>query len=118
MDERISRWTRQKTAKEVGELLQAAGVSGVPVQNSEDLLYKDEHLKERKFFRKMVFPPSDREPDSFIVNGLPFFINGYRPTGDLAPAPEMGWDTRYVVENILGKSREWYDEAVKAEAFI
>jgi len=118
LDERISRWTRQKTAKEVGELLQAAGVSGVPVQNSEDLLYKDEHLKERKFFRKMVFPPSDREPDSFIVNGLPFFINGYRPTGDLAPAPEMGWDTRYVVENILGKSREWYDEAVKAEAFI
>ena len=28
LDERISRWTRQKTAKEVGELLQAAGVSG------------------------------------------------------------------------------------------
>lgn len=118
LDERVSVWTGQKTANEVSELLQTAGVSGAPVQSSEAVLYEDEHLKERGFFKKIVFPPSDRLPDNFIVNGLPFLINGCRFSEDSRPAPEMGIHTKYVVEHILGKSEEWYNEAAAAEAFV
>ncbi len=118
LDEHITQWTKQRSAEEAVQILQRAGVSCVPLQSAEDLLYRDEHLRERKYFREMKFPESDRLPESFLVNGLPFRINGKTGESEVAPAPEMGAHTEYVVMSLLGKSKEWFDSASVEEAFV
>ncbi len=118
LDKLVERWTELRSADEAAEILQRAGVSCVPVQNAEEVLYDDEHLKERRCFREMKFQESGKFPEKFIVNGLPFSIGGIRGESKVDPAPEMGAHTEYVVMSLLGKSREWFDEAAAEEAFV
>lgn len=118
LDNFVGRWTRGKAPGEVGEILQDAGVSGVPVQNDTDILYHDIHLKERCFFKKVVFPPSDKYPESLIITGLPIRIDDRIASNNIEPAPEMGKHTEFVMTSILGKSKEWFDSAEKEDAFV
>lgn len=52
LDTRLSRWTSRRTAREVMEHLQAAGVAAGMVQSTRQLL-EDPHLKDRGFFMEM-----------------------------------------------------------------
>jgi crotonobetainyl-CoA:carnitine CoA-transferase CaiB-like acyl-CoA transferase len=117
LDARVSGWTRRHTPEEVGNILQSAGVSGVPVQSAQDMLYRDEHLKARKYFMEMNFEPSDQYPPKFIITGplMRFPERTYPHT--VSPAPSVGQDTHFVLTQILGKSEEWIESAREEEAF-
>ncbi len=118
LDERVEEWTKLRSREEAARILQRAGVSCAPVQSAEDVLYSDEHLRAREYFREMRFPCSEKLPESFLVNDLPFRIDGKTGERGVSPAPEMGAHTEYVVMSLLGKSREWYDAAAAEEAFV
>jgi len=109
LDEYVGKWAATKTPEEVGELLQAAGVSGAPVQTNWDLLNKDEHMKQRGYFIPVDLEPDGKYPDTFrICNMVGIMSNVDYPT-QFRRAPAWGEHTEYVLKEILGKSQEWID---------
>ena len=109
LDRRIGEWAIEKTPYEVGELCQAAGVSGVPVQTNYDMLHKDVHLKDRGFFVPVDLEPLGKYPENFeVTNSVPIMSNVERRTG-FHRAPAWGEHTEYVLRDILGKSQDWID---------
>ncbi len=110
IDEQLSRWTSDKTAQEVMELLQSAGVPAGVVQRSSDLL-KDPQLAHRGFYRYMDHPEMGNVP----YTGHQFRISGY-DSGPRFPAPLLSQDNEYVLRDLLGMTDDEITEAVIADA--
>jgi crotonobetainyl-CoA:carnitine CoA-transferase CaiB-like acyl-CoA transferase len=93
----IGSWTRDGKAEEVCSALQAAGVPSGVVQNSQDLLDRDEHMKSRGYYQYVEHPEAGREAHdgpAFVLSETPGYIAG--------PAPLMGEHTMDVCERIIG----------------
>ncbi|MBI5969074.1 MAG: CoA transferase [Deltaproteobacteria bacterium] len=95
LNEHLRQWACQRTAEEVVELLQEAGVTAGLVQNAEDLA-KDPHLAARKFFVNLEHPVlgktlSDSSPIKFSEN----------LEGNWKAAPLLGEDNQYVFKELL-----------------
>ncbi len=99
----VSSWTRDKTATEVVEALQARGIEAVPVQDFGDVL-SDPQLSFRRHFQTLTHP--------FMGEG-PYERNGFRlsdaPAGYRRTSPTLGQDNRTVLGDLLGMEQAEID---------
>ncbi|HVO95193.1 MAG TPA: CoA transferase [Terriglobales bacterium] len=110
LDQKLSEWTRNYTAKQVFRLMQEAGVAaGVP-SSGEDLFH-DIHLRARGHIVE-----TDAQPWGKITHhGLPG-IPSLSEASAARPAPWIGVNNDQVFGEILGLSKEKIEELKNAEA--
>ena len=96
IDERLSAWTRARTAEDAAATLQAAGVSAMPVQNPDDHR-ADPHLATRGAIVTVEHP--EVGPERHIGNPIRL---GRTPLAPPRPAPCLGADTADVLSRVLG----------------
>ena len=98
LDKLIGEWTRERTAREVTELLQSAGIAAGPVQNSDEVA-TDRHLIARGQSREIVHPETGSKPMPVLPVKL---SNGPHPKYESAPL--IGEHNEYVFGEVLGLS--------------
>ncbi|MGE5594512.1 MAG: CaiB/BaiF CoA transferase family protein [Hyphomicrobiales bacterium] len=97
LEELVSSWTAGKVAEEVMALLQAEGVPAGVVQNAQDLLDRDPHMKARGYYVYLDHPETGRaayDGPGFRLSETPGYL--------AAPAPLLGEHTMDVCERIVG----------------
>ncbi len=94
LDERIERWTRQRTADEVVTALQALGIAAARVQSGASLS-RDEHVAAREVFVPIVHPRLGK----LRVVRPPWRMDGAEVS---EPSPLLGQHNDYVLGEILG----------------
>ena len=95
----LSGWLRARRAEDVMALLQAGGIAAGVVQNAQDILDKDEHMKAREYYWYLDHPETGRS----AYDGPPMRLS--ETPGQLrAPAPLLGQHTLDVCDRILGLS--------------
>ena len=97
LDERIGEWTRERSANEVMEMLQRAGVPAAVVQDGRDL-FSDPHLRARGFMRTV------EHPSTGVIEYPAVPLRLWEAPGKLDWWHEMGEDNGYVFGDILGMS--------------
>jgi benzylsuccinate CoA-transferase BbsF subunit len=94
----LEAWTRARSAGEVAEIMQAAGIEAVPVADFGDA-YADEQLAHRRHFVPLSHP--------FMGDGA-YEHNGFRlsdaSSGYTRASPTLGQDNADVLGGILGLS--------------
>ena len=100
LDEHVASWTRQRSAQEITELLQAQKVAAMPVMNIEDQ-FADPHLQERQFYVDIEHPHVGAE----WLYGMPWLLSD-TPGGVRAPAPLLGQHNDFLLRQLLGLSSE------------
>lgn len=93
----VSEWTRDRRAEDVVAALQARHVPAGVVQNAQDVLDRDEHMKARGYYRYLDHPETGRSAYDGPVANL-----SVTPGELLAPAPLFGEHTYDVAERIIG----------------
>ncbi len=91
-------------------LMQRAGVPAGVVQDGEDVLVNDPHLKSRGYYVYLDHPETGHSAyDSFAykLSATPGTLS--------RPAPRIGEHTEYVCKEILGMSEETYTELLAEE---
>ena len=96
LDVGITAWTSHRTAREVMDILQAAGVSAGVVQRSSELL-ADPQYAHRRFYRWFDHPEMGHIPYA----GHQFQISGY-DSGPRSPAPCLGEHSYEVLTELIG----------------
>ncbi len=97
----ISSWVRDRRAEDVAAALQAAGVPAGVVQNAQDLLDRDPHMKARGYYQYVEHPEAGRE-----AHDGPAFRLAATPGSVPGPAPMLGEHTMEVCERIIGLSMD------------
>lgn len=108
---KIAEWTQNFTAKEVMELLQAAGIAAGVVEKPKDL-FEDPQLNHRKHFWYLNHAELGKYPhlgESFQMSETP--IEGY------LPAPQLGEHTEYVCTQILKMTDDEFVEISQEGVF-
>jgi crotonobetainyl-CoA:carnitine CoA-transferase CaiB-like acyl-CoA transferase len=100
LDARVADWTRMLTKEDAAELLQANGVSAMPVMGPYDH-HADPHLLERGAIVTLHHPEIGDE--RHIGNPLRF---SRLPQRRAEAAPLMGADTEAVLTSVLGLSTD------------
>jgi benzylsuccinate CoA-transferase BbsF subunit len=108
LEERVTSWTRTRSAAEVMTTLQAAGIDAGVVENFEDLT-QDPQLAHRRHFRAVEHPVIGKHLAE--TNGMRF---SRTPEEIRMPAPCLGEHSEYVYRDLLGMSAEEYT-ALKAD---
>lgn len=93
----IGSWVRDQRAEDVCARLQEAGVPAGVVQNSQDLLDRDPHMKSRGYYQYVEHPEAGRE-----AHDGPAAVLSETPGQVPGPAPLMGEHTMDVCERIIG----------------
>ena len=110
LDGIINEWTSSRSAEEVMNTMQEAGVAAGVLQTGEDLMENDPQLKARNFFQEIEHP----EVGKYRVNsGAHFRLSKY--DYDLKRAPLLGEHNEYVFKEILGVTDDEYKELVDTE---
>ena len=105
LDKLVNEWTKNHTAEDVMNLMQAASVAAGVVETAEDQIMHDPHLKEREFFWELESPETKR----YMNKGAPF----YRLSIRVRQGPLLGEHNNYILEDILGLSDEEVAELEK-----
>ena len=100
LNQEIGRWTRERTAEDVSEVLQQAGVGAVPVMNIEDQ-FTNPHFQEREAFAEVEHPRIGAE----WMPGNPWQLSD-SPGKVSRAAPLLGEHNRYVFQELLGYVEE------------
>jgi benzylsuccinate CoA-transferase BbsF subunit len=108
LEEKVTTWTRTRSAEDVMMRLQAAGVEAGVVANFEDLV-NDPQLAHRRHFREVEHRVIGKHLAE--TNGLRF---SRTPEEIRRPAPCLGEHSEYVYRELLGMSAAEYD-ALKAD---
>jgi len=105
LDRMIQEWTAERSPEEVMALMQQAGVPAGVVQDAEDILTHDAHLKERGYYVYLDHPVTGHS----AYDGIAYKLSDTpgRPT---RAAPRIGEHTEYVCREILGMTEEQFDE--------
>ncbi len=101
LESTVGGWVRERRAEEVMETLQAASVPAGVVENAQDMLDRDEHLKARGYYVYLDHPETGRS----AYDG-PAMRLSETPGVLRAPAPLLGEHTMDVCERILGMSAD------------
>ncbi len=110
LDEHIEAWTIQMDKFDVGECLQAAGVSAAPVQTNWDVLNVDEHMKARGYFVPVDLEPLGKYPDTFRICNIVGRMSTMEYPTSFHRAPAWGEHNEEIIKGLLGKTQEWLDE--------
>ena len=106
----VEAWTRTRTREEIADLLQAAGIEAVPVQDFGDL-HDDPQVAFRQHFVPLAHP--------YMGDGL-YELNGFRlhdaPGGYDRSGPTLGQDNDWVLGEVLGLSTAERERLEAAEA--
>ena len=94
-------------------LLQQAGVPAGVVQDAEDMLTRDPHLKDRDYYVYL-----DHAEAGKIANDGPPFSLSATPGRLSRPAPLMGEHTEYICQEILGMTEEETNQCFVDEVFV
>jgi len=101
LDRLVEEWTRERSPEEVMLLMQQAGVPAGVVQDAEDMLVHDPHMRARGYYVYLDHPEAGHtayDGPSFRLSDTP---------GQLSrPAPLMGEHTDFVCKEILGMAEE------------
>jgi len=108
LDNIVADWTRQRTAKEVMEVLQREGVAAGVVQNAADL-FEDPQLKHRKHFQVLEHPEIGHHSYE-----MPAFRLSQTPARLSTPAPCLGQHNEYVCKELLGMSDDEFVQLLNA----
>jgi len=100
IDARVAAWTQARSADEAAAVLQAAGVSAMPVQNGDDHR-ADPHLAARGAIITVEHPELGPERHS----GTPIRL-GRTPLAAPRAAPCLGADSEDVLTRVLGLRRD------------
>jgi len=113
LDGLIAKWTKDKSPEYIMHQMQQAGIPAGIVQDAEDILTHDPHLKDREYYVYLDHTEAGR-----IANdGLPFRLS--ETPGRLSrPAPLMGEHTEYVCQEILGMTEEETNQCYVDEIFL
>lgn len=95
----VASWTKDRKAEEVMELLQQHGVPCGVVQNAQDLLERDPHMKARGYYEYLDHPETGRAAYDGPIARL-----SETPGYHRRPAPLFGEHTYEVCTRILGLS--------------
>ncbi|MCP4694576.1 MAG: CoA transferase [Desulfobacterales bacterium] len=98
LDASIAKWTADKTAAEVMETLQKAGVAAAPCADTEDR-YFDPHFTEREIIVNVEHPATGVDFVPRVVCNL-----SETPGRIRRPAPLLGEHNNYVFGELLGLS--------------
>jgi benzylsuccinate CoA-transferase BbsF subunit len=104
LDRLVEEWTSQRSPEEIMTRMQGAGVPAGVVQDAEDILVRDPHLRSRGYYVYLDHP----ETGHSAYDGIPYKLS--ETPGRLSrPAPCIGEHTEYVCSEILGMSRREID---------
>jgi len=93
----VSRWVAPLRAEEAMERLQARGIAAGVVQNAQDLLERDVHMRDRKYYQYLPHPETGLSAYDNVAARL-----SHTPASHRAPAPLLGEHTLEVCTEILG----------------
>jgi crotonobetainyl-CoA:carnitine CoA-transferase CaiB-like acyl-CoA transferase len=109
LDELIERWTANRTAYDVMNTLQEAGVAAGVVQHVEDQLHRDRHLAARHFFEDV----EHIKKGAVVATGIPLGLTGTPGRTGRAGAA-LGQDNDYVFGQVLGMRPEEIQRCIDA----
>lgn len=101
LESAISAWTVGQVAEEAMEMLQAAGVAAGVVQNAQDILDNDPHVKAREFYRYLEHPETGLS--AYDTPGVRLLDT---PADVHSPAPLLGQHNEAVLRDVLGYDDE------------
>ncbi|HEV8718542.1 MAG TPA: CoA transferase [Candidatus Binatia bacterium] len=100
LEQIVTEWTQERSADEVTQSLQQAGIAAYPSLDGRDML-ANPHITARGFFVELEHPEVGKRRHL----GIPWKMSR-TPCEVRRPAPCLGQDTDYVLGDILGLSRE------------
>lgn len=101
LDKLVEQWTINHSAEEVMETMQNVGVAAGVVQNVEDLVRRDPHMKARGYYQEVEHPPIGK----IVPEGIPYKLS-LTPGSFRIPSPLLGEHNDYILKTILGMSQE------------
>jgi len=96
LDRLVETWTVNFTPEEMMHMLQKEGVAAAVVQNVEDMMLRDSHLKARGFFQDIDDPIAGKrryESQGFKLMDVPKSLHN--------PAPLLGQHTDQILKELL-----------------
>jgi crotonobetainyl-CoA:carnitine CoA-transferase CaiB-like acyl-CoA transferase len=109
LDRLVGEWTRRRSAEEVTQVLQAAGVAAGIVADAEDLCVRDPHLAARGHWREL----ESSAGDTVRLDGVTAPLSATPGSID-APGPLRGEHTDQVLGELLGLDRAALDDLRRA----
>jgi len=100
LEQIVTEWTQERSADEVTQSLQQAGIAAYPALDGRDMLANPQ-VAARGFFVELEHPEVGKRRHL----GIPWKMSR-TPCEVRHPAPCLGQDTEYVLSEILGLSRE------------
>jgi len=108
----VSQRTVEIHRARVMEKMQAAGVPAGVVQNIEDLMTRDPHIKSRGYYEEVDHPSAGK----IIPEGNAIKLS-LTPGSFRTPAPILGEHNEYILKRILGLTQEGIDRLTSEHAF-
>ncbi|MBI4233517.1 MAG: CoA transferase [Chloroflexi bacterium] len=110
LDRLLEGWASARTAEEVAEALQAAGVPAAPVQSAREMLEEDPQLKARGFYVGLEHPELGRR----LFEGTPLRFTRTEG-GPRQAAPLLGQHNDLVYSSLLGLPEEQLNQLIVDE---
>jgi benzylsuccinate CoA-transferase BbsF subunit len=117
MDELIESWTKNYTPEEITGRMQQAGVSAGVVQNAEDLIKHDQHLRERFLVDLKLPERPNRKPPTLTLPGHIIKLMESPTKEDFAAPARMGENNMVLLEKLIGMTQQEYQQALAGGAF-
>ncbi len=109
----VNGWTSTWCAEDLVEALQARGIPAGVVQNAQDLLDKDIHIRERGYYEYLDHPETGRSAYDGPAARL-----SRTPGHHAAPAPLLGEHTFEVCERIIGLTPDEIGDLMAEEVLV
>jgi crotonobetainyl-CoA:carnitine CoA-transferase CaiB-like acyl-CoA transferase len=97
----VEEWTKERNPEEVMLVMQQAGVPAGVVQDAEDMLIHDPHIRARGYYVYLDHP----EAGHTAYDGAAFRLSATQGKAS-RPAPRLGEHTDLVCKEVLGMSEE------------
>ncbi len=112
LDRLVNAWTAQFTPEEVMMLMQQAGVPAGIVQNAQEIVDFDPHVKARELLLKMHHPVVG----DYLHTRWPFILS--KTPAHIRTGPLIGEHNHYICTEILGMSDDEFIKLVNEEIII
>lgn len=117
LDKLIESWTMKYAAEDIMQKMQDAGVSAAVVQNIEDILKRDPHLRKRGFLVDLKLPHPERKPPSVVLPGVVTRLSETELTIRHPGPGRLGEGNVRLLKEILGMTDEEIAQTAASGAF-